>query len=176
MSEKRYFLHKRVGRDVIHDTLCHNWLEREELEEHMNVQYTKYSDLKKENENLKSRIKDYDVALKRLQDLTDKKLTENGQLAKEKERYKRLSEIRREEINNRILTIKEFIENCSDNKVKKILEDLFYSEVKEYDLSAQNRKLLHENEQLKQVVGEFVENQTQHNLWKLRTVLKGDVK
>ena len=74
---------------------------------------------------------------------------ENEQLAKEKERYKRLSEIRREEINNRILTIKEFIENCSDNKVKKILEDLFYSEVKEYDLSAQNRKLLHENEKLK---------------------------
>ena len=74
---------------------------------------------------------------------------ENEQLAKEKERYKRLSEIRREEINNRILTIKEFIENCSDNKVKKILKDLFHSEVKEYDLSAQNRKLLHENEQLK---------------------------
>ncbi len=77
-------------------------------------------------------------------------LNENEQLAKEKERYKRLSEIRREEINNRIITIKEFIENCSDNKVKKILKDLFYSEVKEYDLSAQNRKLLYENEQLKQ--------------------------
>ena len=84
-----------------------------------------------------------------LMDLLNALHEENGQLAKEKERYKRLSEIRREEINNRILTIKEFIENCSDNKVKKILEDLFYSEVKEYELSTQNRKLLYENEQLK---------------------------
>lgn len=88
MSEKRYFLHKRVGRDVIHDTLCHNWLQKEELEEHMNVQYTKYSDLKKENENLKSRIKDYDIALKKLQDLTDKKLKENEQLKSELARTK----------------------------------------------------------------------------------------
>lgn len=108
MTEKRYFFHKHLRRDVIHDTLCHNWLSGEELEEHMNVQYTKYSDLKKENENLKSRIEDYDVALKKLQDLTDKKLTEN--------------------------------------------------------------------EQLKQVISEFVENPIEHNLWKLRTVLKGDVK
>lgn len=53
MTGKRYFLHKHLGRDVINDTLCHNWLKGEELEEHMNVQYTKYSDLKKENEQLK---------------------------------------------------------------------------------------------------------------------------
>lgn len=56
MTEKRYFLHKHLGRDVINDTLCHNWLKGEELEEHMNVQYTKYSALKKENEQLKSEI------------------------------------------------------------------------------------------------------------------------
>ena len=56
MSEKRYFLHKRLGRDVIHDTLCHNWLKEEELEEHMNVQYTKYSALKKENKQLKKEL------------------------------------------------------------------------------------------------------------------------
>ena len=53
MTEKRYFLHKHFGRDVIHDTICHNWLKGEELEEDMNVQYTKYSALKKENEQLK---------------------------------------------------------------------------------------------------------------------------
>lgn len=58
MTEKRYFLHKHLGRDVINDTLCHNRLKGEELEEHMNVQYTKYSALKKENEQLKKQLKD----------------------------------------------------------------------------------------------------------------------
>ena len=66
---------------------------------------------------------------------------ENKQLKQQKARYKRLSEIRNEEINNRILTIKEFIDNCSNEKVKKALEDLFYSEVNEYDLSKKYRKL-----------------------------------
>ena len=75
---------------------------------------------------------------------------ENNQLKREKERYKRLSEIRDENINNRILSLKEFINNCEDEKVKNILEDLFYSEVKEYNLAKENRKLKRENEQLKQ--------------------------
>lgn len=61
MIEKRYFLHKHLRRDVIHDTLCHQWLKGEELEEHMNVQYTKYSGIKKENEQLKSRIKELEI-------------------------------------------------------------------------------------------------------------------
>ena len=73
---------------------------------------------------------------------------ENEQLKKEKARYKRLSEIRNEEINNRILTIKEFIDNCSNEKVKKALEDLFYSEVNEYDLSKKYRKLYDKNKKL----------------------------
>lgn len=75
---------------------------------------------------------------------------ENNQLKREKERYKLLSEIRDENINNRILSLKEFINNCEDAKVKNTLEDLFYSEVKEYDLAKENRKLKEENEQLKQ--------------------------
>ena len=38
-------------------------------------------------------------------------------------------------------------------------------------------ELLNENEQLKKVAKEFTQNPTQHNLWKLRTVLKdSDVK
>lgn len=74
---------------------------------------------------------------------------ENEQLKKQKVKYKRLSEIRDEEINNRILTIKEFMDNCSNEKVKKALEDLFYSEVNEYDLSKKYRKLCEENEDLK---------------------------
>ena len=80
---------------------------------------------------------DEDVFLKLVNELAD----ENEQLKQQKARYKRLSEIRNEEINNRILTIKEFIDNCSNEKVKKALEDLFYSEVNEYDLSKKYRKL-----------------------------------
>ena len=76
-----------------------------------------------------------------LAEYVDKLQEENEQLKKQKARYKRLSEIRNEEINNRILTIKEFIDNCSNEKVKKALEDLFYSEVNEYDLSKKYRKL-----------------------------------
>ena len=73
----------------------------------------------------------------------------NIQLKREKERYKRLSEIRDENINNRILSLKEFINNCEDEKVKNALEDLFYSEVKEYDLAKENRKLKKENKFLR---------------------------
>ena len=80
---------------------------------------------------------DEDVFLKLVNELAE----ENKQLKQQKARYKRLSEIRNEEINNRILTIKEFIDNCSNEKVKKALEDLFYSEVNEYDLSKKYRKL-----------------------------------
>ena len=80
---------------------------------------------------------DEDVFLKLVNELAE----ENKQLKQQKAKYKRLSEIRNEEINNRILTIKEFIDNCSNEKVKKALEDLFYSEVNEYDLSKKYRKL-----------------------------------
>ena len=80
---------------------------------------------------------------------------EKEQLKFERERYKRLSEIRQESINNRILTIKEFIDNCSDKKVKKTLEQLFHSEIKEYDLSKKIRKLEKENEQLKTVINRY---------------------
>lgn len=73
---------------------------------------------------------------------------ENNQLKREKKRYKQLSEIRAENVNNRILTIKEFINNCEDEKVKDTLEDLFYSEVKEYDLAKENRELKKEVERL----------------------------
>ena len=76
---------------------------------------------------------------------------ENNQLKQQNERYKRLSEIREKEINNRILTIKEFIDDYSDDYgIKNVLLDLFYSEVKEYDLSKKYMALKKENEQLKQ--------------------------
>lgn len=79
-----------------------------------------------------------------------KLMNENEDLKRQKERYKRLSEIRNEEINNRILIIKEFIDNCSNEEVKKTLKDLFYSEVNEYNLSKKYRKLHEENEDLKE--------------------------
>ena len=74
-------------------------------------------------------------------DLMNEQEEKIQQLKREKERYKRLSEIRDEHINNRILSLKEFINNCEDEKVKTILEDFFYSEVKEYNLAKENRKL-----------------------------------
>lgn len=74
---------------------------------------------------------------------------ENNQLKRKKERYKLLSEIREENINNRILSLKEFIKNCKDEKVKNTLNDLFYSEVQEYDLAKENRKLKKENKHLR---------------------------
>lgn len=83
-----------------------------------------------------------------LAEYVDRLQEENEQLKKQKARYKRLSEIRNEEINNRILTIKEFMDNCSNEKVKKALEDLFYSEVNEYDLSKKYRKLHDKNKKL----------------------------
>ena len=76
---------------------------------------------------------------------------ENKELEQQKERYKRLSEIREKEINNRILAINEFIDDYSDDyRIKNVLLDLFYSEVKEYDLSEKYMALKKENEQLKQ--------------------------
>ena len=81
--------------------------------------------------------------------LLSKLQEENEQLKRKKERYKQLSEIRDETINNLILSIKEFADNCEDEKVKNILKDLLYSEVKEYDLAKENRKLKKEVERLK---------------------------
>ena len=100
----------------------------------------------------------YSTIVNRLNE-QDKTITrlekENEQLRNKKERYKRLSEIRQQQIDNRILTIKEFINNCSDNKVRSTLKELFYSEVNEYDLSSEKRKLLNENEQLKKELESF---------------------
>ena len=94
---------------------------------------------------------------------------ENNQLKREKERYKRLSEIRDEHINNRILSLKEFINNCEDEKVKNTLEDFFYSEVKEYNLAKENRKLKRENEQLKKDI-EYLDEKIKENEWHWNTI------
>ena len=97
-----------------------------------------------------------------LQGLSD----ENFELKRKKERYKRLSEIREEEINNRILTIKEFINN-SDGELKEALRNLFYSEVIEYDLSKQYRELKKENEKLKQ---ELAKKKRAKDIWDVEPV------
>lgn len=129
-EHKRFVYYEHKGADYILDTpnnsldfieMLGDCLEAEEIVDLLN-------ELNEENKELKE---------------------ENEQLKKQKAKYKRLSEIRNEEINNRILTIKEFMDSCSNEKVKKALEDLFYSEVNEYDLSKKYRKLREENKQLK---------------------------
>ena len=150
MTEKRYF---SIDYDEEYYIFDSTKISKEEVLEKAEYSYDVFGDSLMENE---------------IVDL----LNENEQLKREKERYKRLSEIRDEDINNRILSLKEFINNCEDEKVKNILEDFFYSEVNEYDLAKENRELKNENEQLKKVAKEFVQNQTQHNFWKLRIVLK----
>lgn len=52
---------------------------------------TKCSQLKKENEQLKSRCNNYDKALKALQDLTDKKIKENEQLKQKLKIYRKVA-------------------------------------------------------------------------------------
>ena len=69
MTKKRYFLHKHlIKNDVIHDKICHKWLKGEELESDMNTLYNKYSSLKKENEQLKQRIKELEKEVDALSD------------------------------------------------------------------------------------------------------------
>lgn len=107
-----------------------------------------YTDKSLRNDEVIKLLNEQDNRIKELE-------TENSQLKRKKERYKLLSEIRDENINNRILSLKNFINNCEDEKVKNTLEDLFYSEVKEYDLAKENRKLKRENEQLKQQINDI---------------------
>lgn len=94
---------------------------------------------------------------KKLCDLLNELHEENKKLKIKKERYERLSEIREQEINNRILSLKEFIENCHNDAVKKALTNYFYSTVNEYDLSAKYRRLKKENKELKKELKECKE-------------------
>ena len=54
MTEKRYFVHKHlINEDKVHDKICHRFMNITETVEHMNMYYQKYTDLKKENKQLK---------------------------------------------------------------------------------------------------------------------------
>lgn len=54
MTEKRYYTHKHsLQENKVHDKICHNFMNIDETVEHMNNQYWKYNQLKKENEQLK---------------------------------------------------------------------------------------------------------------------------
>lgn len=112
------------------------------------------NELNDENEKLKIFLKAVNEELDLANRDCDILEEDNEELKRQKERYKRLSEIREKEINNRILTIKEFIDNYSDDYgIKNVLLDLFHSEVKEYDLSKEYMALKKENKQLKQQIG-----------------------
>ena len=60
-----------------------------------------------------------------------------------------------EQIDNRILTIQNFVEECSDDKVKQALKKLLCTEVKQYDVSAKNSALIDENEKLKKIKNQY---------------------
>lgn len=109
----------------------------------------KNAELSKENYGLQDGLDFYKEINRLLTEKINNLEEEIKQLKRERERYKQLSEIRNENINNRILSLKEFINNCEDEKVKNALEDLFYSEVKEYDLAKENRELKEEIKRLK---------------------------
>lgn len=96
------------------------------------------------------KFKDEWLTDKEVVDLLSHLNDENDQLIREKERYKTLHAIACEQIDNRILTINNFVEECSDDKVKNALKKLLCTEVQAYDISAKNRALMDENEQLKQ--------------------------
>ena len=95
------------------------------------------------------KFKDEWLTDKEVVDLLSQLNDENERLIREKERYKTLHAIAHEQMDNRILTIKNFIEECSDDKVKKALKKLLCTKVQEYDVSAKNRALINENEELK---------------------------
>ena len=60
MTEKRYYAHKHLLEDnEVHDRICHNFMGLDETVEHMNTQYWKYKQLKKENEELKQKVNFY---------------------------------------------------------------------------------------------------------------------
>ena len=57
MTEKRYYTHKHLLQEnKVHDKICHNFMNIDEIVEHMNNQYWKYKQLKEENEQLKQFI------------------------------------------------------------------------------------------------------------------------
>ena len=149
--------------------VCSKYTAKEIVDE-LNSLADENEQLKSKNRGLQSELQIFkeDATHSNLQ--INKLADENEQLKKEKERYKRLSEIRQQQINNRILTIKEFINNCSDNKVRSVLKELFYSEVNEYDLSSENRKLSDEIDQLKQQFN-YIQNSISEHIKHQKTEL-----
>lgn len=62
MTEKRYYAHKHLLQEnQVHDKICHKFMNIDETVEHMNNQYWKYKQLKKENEQLKQRISELEL-------------------------------------------------------------------------------------------------------------------
>ena len=107
-------------------------------------------------ENKRFKLDDFDSEVEMLDLINTQSETisnlkkKNEQIIRKKERYKTLCMIAHEQIDNRILTIKNFVKECSDDKVKRALEKLLCTEVLDYDVSVKNRALIDENEQLKQ--------------------------
>ena len=55
MTEKRYYIHKHLLKENgVHDKICHRFMSIDETVEHLNNEYWKYKQLKKENDELKA--------------------------------------------------------------------------------------------------------------------------
>jgi len=70
MDEKRYYAHKHLLQEKVHDKICHNFMGLDETVEHMNNQYWKYKQLKEENEQLKLDKQQIDKKIKELSTTT----------------------------------------------------------------------------------------------------------
>ena len=107
-----------------------------------NVMCELLNELNDENEQLKSRISDYDKALKTLQDLTDRKLKENEQLKQQNRLLKgKLHRLRMEKGR-----MEEEIECLSEETVEQFKKDLQNGEFIELTARPQVRK--HENDHI----------------------------
>lgn len=74
----RYYAHKRLLRkNKVHDTICHSFMDIDETVEDMNRLYCKYSELKKENEELKKTIREVCKLLIKEVDIFSDEATEN---------------------------------------------------------------------------------------------------
>lgn len=91
MTEKRYYAHKHLLEDnEVHDKICHNFMGLNETVEHMNNEYWKYKQLKKENLDLSEELDYYKAKCASLETGLFQADKENKQLKMENKELKLL--------------------------------------------------------------------------------------
>ena len=92
MTEKRYYAHKHLLQEnKVHDKICHNFMSLDETVEHMNNQYWKYKQLKEENEQSKIFLEALKEELSLANRDNDALEKENEQLKSELRNLRRLA-------------------------------------------------------------------------------------